>query len=140
MLVSSDSKRLLVIATNSYTLEKVVQVQNMKIARGYPSYFQTTSMLMLDISNKTSPKALSMEQVMTSTNHDAILNPSTRSFPTEQSMVRISSLLFHRPIDGANMVDKLVDHDWLLFACPANHISRHSKHLYGVCAAAFLID
>jgi len=65
MLVSSDSKRLLVIATNSYMLQEVEQVQNLKIARGYPSYFQTTSMLMLDISNKTSPIALSMEQVMT---------------------------------------------------------------------------
>ena len=65
MLVSSDSKRLLVIATNSYTLQAVKQVQNLKIARGYPDYFQTTSMLMLDISNKTSPNALSMEQVMT---------------------------------------------------------------------------
>lgn len=65
MLVSSDSKRLLVIATNSYTLEDAPQFQSSKIAWGYPSSFQTTSMLLLDIANKTSPKALLMEQVPT---------------------------------------------------------------------------
>lgn len=69
MLVASDSKTLMVIATTSYALEDVSTAGTpggggAKIQYGaWGMNLFTTSIMIVDITNKSSPEAISMEQI-----------------------------------------------------------------------------